>query len=49
MAGHECELLENTIAADCRLESVTVNLNRQAGQIEGFNVTGQLGFRITLK
>jgi hypothetical protein len=50
MAGHECALLEDTIAAECRLESITVNLNRQAGQqMEGFLAMGQLGFRITPK
>ncbi len=49
MAGRECGLLQDTIAAECRLESVTVNLNRQAGQVEGFNASGQLGLRITPK
>lgn len=49
MAGRECGLLMDTIAAECRLESVNVNLNRQGGQVEGFNVSGQLGFRIMLK
>ena len=50
MAGRECALLEDTIAAECRLESINVNLNRQAGQQgEGFIAMGQLGFRITTK
>jgi hypothetical protein len=49
MAGKECVLLEDTIASECRLESINVNLNRQTGQVEGFNVNGQLGFRITTK
>jgi len=50
MAARECAVLEDTIAAECRLESINVNLNRQAGQqVEGFNVMGQLGFRITMK
>ena len=55
MAGRECGVLQDTIASECRLESVTVNLNRQAqamgqmGQAEGFLVNGQLGFQITLK
>jgi hypothetical protein len=50
MARRECELLEDTIASECRLESITVNLNRQAGQqMEGFMASGQLGFRIAPK
>jgi hypothetical protein len=49
MAARECGLLEDTIAAECRLESINVNLNRQAGQVEGFIAMGQLGFRITRK
>jgi hypothetical protein len=49
MAARECALLEDTIAAECRLESINVNLNRQSGQVEGFNATGQLGFRIMTK
>ena len=49
MAGRECALLEDTIAAECRLESVNVTINRQSGQVEGFTVSGQLGFRITRK
>jgi hypothetical protein len=55
MAGRECAVLLDTIASECRLDSVTVNLNRQTqqvpqmGQVEGFTVNGQLGFQITLK
>ena len=55
MAGRECGLLQDTIAAECRLESVTINVNRQMmamgqmGQVEGFQANGQLGFQITLK
>jgi hypothetical protein len=55
MAGRECGVLLDTIASECRLESVTVNLNRQMQQIvqmvqtEGFLVNGQLGFQITPK
>jgi hypothetical protein len=55
MAGRECGLLQDTIASECRLESITVNLNRQVqpmgqmGQAEGFLANGQLGFQITLK
>ena len=55
MAGRECGVLQDTLASECRLESITVNLNRQVqpmgqmGQTEGFLVNGQLGFQITLK
>jgi hypothetical protein len=60
MAAHECELLREKLADDCRLESVNVNLNRQFGQqfagqqfpvqqVEGFQVGGTFGYRITRK
>jgi hypothetical protein len=55
MAGRECGALLDTIASECRLDSVTVNLTRQTqqmpqmGQVEGFAVNGQLGFQITQK
>ncbi|WP_245283938.1 hypothetical protein [Bradyrhizobium sp. Cp5.3] len=51
MAARECELLRETLARDCRMESVNTNINRQFGsqQPEGFNVSGSMGFQITLK
>jgi hypothetical protein len=51
-AAHECDLLKATLANDCRLESVNVNINsnRQIGsQQEGFNVNGSTVLHITLK
>lgn len=50
-AARECELLRATIAAECRLESVNVNMNRNypGNQPEGFNANGNFGFRVTLK
>jgi hypothetical protein len=55
MAGHECDLLRDVLAKDCRMESVNVNLNANAGrqfnqqQQEGFNVNGSMSLQITLK
>jgi hypothetical protein len=51
MAGRECDLLREVLAKDCRLESVTSNMNRQFGQQqqEGFNVSGSMSLQITLK
>jgi hypothetical protein len=51
MAGKECELLRATIAADCTLESISVNINRQFGrqQPEGFSVNGSLSIQVTQK
>lgn len=50
MAAKECGLLLNALAGSCRLESVTVNVNRQAGQqLEGFFVNGNMAYAITLK
>lgn len=50
-AGRECEVLRATIAGECRLESITVNINRQFGQPqqEGFQAGGNFSFRVTLK
>jgi hypothetical protein len=50
-AGRECEVLQASIAHDCRIESVNVNVNRNFGQPqnEGFTANGNFGFRITLK
>jgi hypothetical protein len=52
MAARECDLLREVLAKDCRLESVTsnININRQYGQQqEGFNINGSMSFQITLK
>ena len=50
IAYRECDLLREVLAKDCRLESVTANLNRQTGQqLEGYMVNGSMSFQITLK
>jgi len=50
MAQRECDLLRETLARDCRLEAITVNLNRQFGQqAEGYMAAGNMTFQITLK
>jgi hypothetical protein len=54
LAARECELLREKLADDCKLESLNVNINRQqqqlgGQQVEGFQVGGQLGYRITQK
>ena len=52
MAAHECDLLREVIARDCRLESVNNNLNRQnfgSQQPDGYNVQGSMSLQITLK
>jgi len=48
MAGRECELLQATIASECRLENVSVNVNRQRSypQHDGMTATGSMSFRI---
>lgn len=48
-AGKECEVLKATIAAECRLLSVNVNINRQFGQQEGFTANGSFAFAIQPK
>jgi hypothetical protein len=54
MAARECGLLREVLASDCRLESVNVNIQRanQFGnqvRIDGFNINGNIGFRIVPK
>lgn len=52
MAAGECGLVEQVIAKTCRLESVNVNVNRQAqsgGQAEGYAAVANFAMRVTLK
>jgi hypothetical protein len=49
MAGTECTLVEQVLAKTCRLETVNVNIGRQAGQQEGYTATGNFAMRVTLK
>ena len=51
MAGRECDLLRDTLAKDCRLESVNVNVGRQFGvqQQEGYTINGTMNFQIAPK
>jgi hypothetical protein len=52
MAARECDLLRDVLAKDCRMESVTnnINISRQFGQQqEGFTINAAMGFQITLK
>jgi hypothetical protein len=52
MAGHECELLKSTVASECKLDNVSININRQqnyAQKREGFTATGMFVYRISPK
>jgi hypothetical protein len=51
MAAKECDLLREVLAKDCRLESVSSNVNRQFGpqQPEGFTINGSMSLLITVK
>ena len=52
MAAHQCDLLRDVLAKDCKLESVTSNVNRQhfgAQQPDGYQVNGSMSLQITLK
>jgi hypothetical protein len=50
-AARECDELRATIASTCRVESINANINRnyRSRQADGFNVSGNFGFRVTLK
>jgi hypothetical protein len=55
LAAHECVLLRDVLASDCRLESINVNIQRTGNQFgnqqrgEGFAVNGNIGLRIVPK
>jgi len=56
LAGHECAVLRDVLANECWLDSVNVNVQRvnvnpnwNPPQREGFNLNGNIGFRITPK
>jgi len=56
LAARECAILLDLLAGECRLESVNVNAQRapsnQFGtqqRAEGFNINGNIGFRIVPK
>jgi hypothetical protein len=51
-AAHECDVLREVIAKDCRIESIQVNLNRHqqyAQQVEGFQANASVSLQITPK
>jgi hypothetical protein len=51
MASRECSLVEDVMAKTCRLEAISVNINRQmgSGMGEGYMVGGNITMVITLK
>jgi hypothetical protein len=55
-AEHECTILRDTIASECRLESINVNMQRVApspnfaqARPDGFNINAAMNFRIAPK
>lgn len=51
-ASKECDLLRATIATDCRLQRININVRTKPGygrQPAGLNATGNFSYRITLK
>lgn len=56
LAAHECAVLRDVLANDCWMDSINVNVQRanvnpnwNPPQREGFNLNGNIGFRITPK
>ncbi len=56
LAAHECAILIDVLASECRLESVNVNVQRAPSnqfaaqqRAEGFNMNGNIVFRIVAK
>jgi hypothetical protein len=50
-ALHECDILKEILAAECRLESINVNLNRQTNtnMPQGYLVHGNIGLAVVPK
>jgi hypothetical protein len=55
-AAHECDVLRDTIARDCTLESININVqhvpaNQNYGQqkVDGYNVNGSINYNIVPK
>ena len=50
-ATRECAVLLDVLASECRLEAINVGINRyyNPNQPEGFNVNGNMTFRVTQK
>jgi hypothetical protein len=55
-AEHECAILRDTIASECRLESINVNMQHVApapnfaqARPDGFNINATMSFRIVPK
>jgi len=53
-AAHECEILRSTIAGECSLETVNVNVQRVAAnpnmqRVEGYNINGSMNYRVTTR
>jgi hypothetical protein len=55
LAGHECAILRDTIASECRIESININMMRLpanqnlAQRPDGFNVNASVVLRIVPK
>jgi hypothetical protein len=55
LAGHECAVLRDTIASECRIESININMMRlpanqnSAQRPDGFNVNASVVLRIVPK
>lgn len=50
VANHECKVLMETLASECRLENVSVNINRQRHpNLDNVTAAGSFTFRVELK
>jgi len=53
MAAHECDVVLEVLAKECRLESINVNVNANrpynSNAVPGYQVNGNIGLRVLLK
>jgi hypothetical protein len=50
-AGRECDVLKASVASECRLESINVNINRNYNQqqADGLFASGKLSYHVIMK
>jgi hypothetical protein len=56
IAGRECAIMREALASDCRIESININVQHVAAnqnynepRVEGFNINGNISYRIVPK
>ena len=56
IAGRECAIMREVLASDCRIDSININVQHVAAnrnfnepKVDGFNINGNISYRISPK